>query len=363
MPVEITVIKSILVEPTFFEKITSTMPEWFQQGGIVMWLLLLTSCLVTTITLERAFTWLSYSIKKEHFAINDCFASLNKGQKEQALIFCQMDKTPALKMLEHGINTLPFSPQAKMDSYAKIQINKLSQGQSALNGAVPVALILGFLGAVLGLIESLTVLSQQNSDTLSSVIGATANALIPLAAALCVTLFAFIPYKLFQNKLHKLQQHLQNVSDEFSYICEQKRLITNQLSEIMKLQEKRINGAFTERTTHADQSEMPYHYEFKEGSDEVNVSLHTEMQDLHKTSQSSIIDMYKNELNSVTNNKKVVDGSPSPLIERYEEAANETQELYGVDEVELQEQQETAHLKTSQPHNEIADKYIEEIDK
>ena len=131
----------------------------------------------------------------------------------------------------------------------------------------------------------------------------------------------------------------------------------------MKLQEKRINGAFTERTTHADQSEMPYHYEFKEGSDEVNVSLHTEMQDLHKTSQSSIIDMYKNELNSVTNNKKVVDGSPSPLIERYEEAANETQELYGVDEVELQEQQETAHLKTSQVHNEIADKYIEEIDK
>lgn len=344
MPEEVTVIKSISVDPSFFEQIASAMPEWFLQGGVVMWLLLFTSFLVTTITLERSFAWLLYLTKKEHFAINDCFASLNKNQKQQALLFCKIENTPALNMLKHGINTLPFSPQQKMDSYAKIQVNKLSQGQPILSGAITVAIMLGLLGMTLGLIESLSNLSLQNSETLSTVIGAIADALIPFSASLCVALLAFIPYKLFQEQLNKLQQHLQNVSSEFSHICKQKHLITNQLSEIMKLQKRRIDGKSTETTTLAEQSEMPYHYEFKEGSDEVNVSLHSEMQDLHKTSQSSIIEMYKNELNIATKKQKVVDDAPSSLLETYKSAVNEKQELYGIDEVELQQQQETAHL-------------------
>ena len=91
----------------------------------------------------------------------------------------------------------------------------------------------------------------------------------------------------------------------------------------------------------------PYHYEFKEGSDEVNVNLHQDMQDLHKTTQSSIIDMYKDELNNSPKKKKIADDAPSSLIEMYESAVNEEQELYGINEVELQEQQESAHLKKS----------------
>ena len=90
---------------------------------------------------------------------------------------------------------------------------------------------------------------------------------------------------------------------------------------------------------------MPYHYEFKEGSDEVNVSLHKDMTDLNKTSQSSIMDMYKDELKTPTRKRKVADDAPPSLLDRYQHSANEEQELYGIDEVSLQEQQETAHLK------------------
>jgi len=348
MAVEVTVIKSTAVDPSFFQQLASTMPEWFQQGGVVMWLLLLTSFLVTIITLERASSWVNYLMKKEHFLINDCFASLNKNEKEQALLFCQTIDTPALNMLKHGIDTLPFSPKEKMNSYAQKQISNLSQGQSLLRSAVIIALLLGFLGTTLGLIDSLTSINQQGIETLSAVVGAVANALIALASGLCVALLAIIPYKLFQIQLQKLQQHLQSVASEFSHICQQKHLVTNQLSEIMKLQEKRLDSAFKETTTVAEQSEMPYHYEFKEGSDEVNVNLHNEMQDLRKTSQSSLIDMYKNELNIPGKKKKIADNAPSSLLDMYKDGVNEEQELYGINEVELQEQQETAHLKQTE---------------
>ena len=320
-------------------------------GGVVMWLLLLTSFLVTIISLERVSQWFTYRMKKEHFLINDCFASLNKNEKEQALIFCQTLDTPALNMLKHGIDTLPFAPQDKMDSYAKAQLSAFTQGQAFLSSAVIIALLLGFLGMLVSLIDSFNTLNLLGINTISAVVGAISDALIALASGLCVALFAYIPYKVFNTQIQQLTQHLKEISAEFSHICQQKHLITNQLSEIMKLQEKRLTSTSFETETVAEQSEMPYHYEFKEGSDEVNVNLHKEMSDLHKTSQSSLIDMYKNELNNPTKKKKGkkdTDNAPSSLIEMYQSAVNEEQELYGINEVELQEQQETAHLKQTQ---------------
>lgn len=345
MAVEVTVIKSTAVELSFFQQLAASMPEWFQQGGVIMWLLLFTSFLVTIVSLERTFSWISYLLKKEHFPINDCFASLNKNDKQRALIFCQSLDTPALNMLKQGIKSLPFSPKERMHSYAKHQVNLMLQGQAFLRSAIFIALLLGFLGTLLGLIDTLNTLHQAGNNNLSALFGAIANALIASALGVSVALFAFIPYKTFQHQANKLDAHLQKISGEFNYICQQKSLITNQISEIMALQEKRLSSATQTTETVAEQSEMPYHYEFKEGSDEVNVSLHKEMKGLHKTSQSSLIDMYKDELQQSPKKKKRTNNAHSSLFETHQDAVDEEQELYGVDEVKLQEQQETAHLK------------------
>lgn len=345
MTVEVTVIKSTAVDPTIIEQITDTMPTWFQQGGVVMWLLLLTSFIVTIITLERISAWVSYLLKKEHFLINDCFAALNKNNKEQALIACLTLDTPALNMLKHGIQSLPFSPQEKMQSYATDQVNLMSHGQAVLRAATVISLMLGLLGGLVGLIDSLNTLSYQSEILLGSILRAISHAMITCASGICISLLAFISYRVLQTQSEKLHAHLQKVSSEFNSICQQKTLVTNNISDIMALRDKRAKQAQETTETVAEQSEMPYHYEFKEGSDEVNVSLHKEMEDLNKTSQSSLIDMYKEELDSLPTKKRKDDKGQSSLAELYGSAVNEESELYGVNEVELQEQQENAHLK------------------
>ena len=91
----------------------------------------------------------------------------------------------------------------------------------------------------------------------------------------------------------------------------------------MRIQAASLNtghSAGTKTATVAEHSEMPYHYEFKEDSDEVNVSLHDEMDNINKTTQASLLELYA--------------GNP-----------DDQEEFYGIDEVKLQEQQETAHLK------------------
>ena len=320
----------VMDSTTLFQAIQQTMPQWFQQGGIVMWLLLLASFLTTIVTLERIFVWISYHLKQERFALNDCFASLNRHQKMHALQFCKKLDTPALNMLAHGINALPFSPHEKMQSYAEKQISLMSRGQSLLDTVITLAPMLGILGTVLGIIDSFHILSLQGVENPTAVVGGIAQALISTAMGLSVALLALLPYNLFRSCIQKLTLHLETVGSEFYHICHQKSLITNQASKIMQMQEQSLNSSTDSKAqtdTVAEHSEMPYHYEFKDGSDEVSVSLHDEMLDLNKPTQASLLDMYATDI--VHEN-----------------------EFYGVDEIKLQEQQETAHLKQQQANTE-----------
>ena len=303
---------------SIFQEIQQTMPQWFQQGGVVMWLLLLASFLSCIVTLERIFIWVNYHLKQERFALRDCFAALNQQQKMQALQFCQKLDTPALNMLAHGINALPFSPNEKMESYAEKQISLMSRGQSLLDTVITLAPMLGILGTVLGIIDSFNILSLQGVENPTAVVGGIAQALISTAMGLVVALLALLPYNLFRSFIQKLTLHLEGIGSEFYHICHQKSLITNQASKIMKVQEASLNAnnsTETKTDTVAEQNEMPYHYEFKEDSDEVNVSLHDEMKNINKITQASLLELYK-------------------------DGIDDKQEFYGIDEVKLQEQQE-----------------------
>jgi len=322
----------LIVNATIFHEIQQAMPLWFQQGGVVMWLLLLASFLTTLITIERLFLWSHYHFKKERYAVLDCFAALNQKEKTRALQCCKRLETPALQMLSYGIKALPFSPNEKMEAYAEEQISEMSRGQSLLDTIITLAPMLGILGTVLGIIDSFNILSLQGVDNPTAVVGGIAQALISTASGLVVALLALLPYNLFRSFIQKLTLHLELIGSEFNHICQQKRLITNQLSEIMKIQEETLDCKSSPKTatnTVEEQSEMPYHYEFKEDSDEVEVNIHKEMKGLNKS-------------------------SPASLLEMYSESLDDQHEFYGIDEVKLQELQETAHLKTDNKQQDTA---------
>lgn len=313
----------IAANASIFQQIQQTMPQWFQQGGIVMWLLLLASFLSSIVTIERVYVWIIYHLKKERFAIRDCFAALNQLQRTPALQFAQQLDTPALNMLSHGINSLPFSPNEKMQSYAEEQIGIMSRGQSLLDTVITMAPMLGILGTVLGIIDSFHILSLQGVENPTAVVGGIAQALVSTAMGLVVALLALLPYNIFRYFIQKLTLHLELIGSEFNHICQQKRLVSNETSKVVKEQEASLNNqeqANMRTETVAENSEMPYHYEFNEETNEVKVKLHSEMNNINKTSQASLLEMYSDNIDN-------------------------KDEFYGVDEVKLQELQEKAHLQ------------------
>lgn len=264
-----------------FQEINQSMPHWFQQGGIVMWLLLLASFLTTTVTLERLFVWTFYSSKKERFAIHNCFASLNRLNPKEAQQFTQSLNSPASNMLKEGLRALPFPANEKMENQAEKELSRMSQGQSLLDTVITLAPMLGILGTVLGIIDSFNILSLQGVDNPTAVVGGIAQALISTAMGLCVALLALLPYNLFRSFLQKLTLRLETVATEFNHISQQKRLVTKEVSPIVKDQEKSLLTP----TNNTDRSETPYYQKFTASGEE------------KKTSASSLMEMFEEEEN------------------------------------------------------------------
>jgi len=297
-----------LASISLFQQFQQTMPQWFQQGGVVMWLLLLASFLTSIVTLERIFIWTKYYLAGECAVLHNCFSALNQSQKTEALRLCQTLDSPALNMLAHGINALPFAPNEIMESYAEKQISLMSRGQSLLDTVITLAPMLGILGTVLGIIDSFNILSLQGVENPTAVVGGIAQALISTAMGLCVALLALLPYNLFRAFIQKLTLHLEGSGSEFYHLCQQKSLISNRSSDILESQEASDTqddsaSHKTERIadlidTVADHKEMPYHYEFREGSDKVKVKLHADIPDIHKTTQESLLEMYTNAIDN-----------------------------------------------------------------
>ncbi|WP_417696274.1 MotA/TolQ/ExbB proton channel family protein [Psychromonas sp.] len=277
---------------TWLDPITQYMPTWFQQGGSIMWLLLLLSIITNVVILERLFFWFIYSLQKERYIVQECFAALTRQQKTEALLACQALKSPALTMLQEGINLLPLSPKERMTYAQKIQISQMSRGQKLLRSAMFITPILGLSGALLILTQSFDMFSHQTIQDAAVIIPSIAQALIPLTCSVAILLLILVPHQLFRSLLIKQTLHLENIRHQFHHICMQHHLVQTSeeapspKEEVVKQENKPVS----------EQQEMPYHYEFSDETGEVHVAIHEQTEAIKQVPHSAIAKMYNQEL-------------------------------------------------------------------
>jgi len=280
---------------TWLDPVTQQMPTWFQQGGSIMWLLLLMSIITNVVILERLYFWFIYGLQKERFIVQECFASLARKQKTEALLVCQSLKTPALAMLQEGINLLPLSPKERMVYNQKVQIDQMSRGQKLLHSAMFITPILGFSGALLILTQSFDIFTHQQIQDTTTAIPSIAKALIPLTCSIAILLLILIPQQLFRALLTKQTLHLENIRHQFNHICMQHHLVQTS-PEAFTAEKETIKE---ENKTVSEQQEMPYHYEFSDETGEVNVTIHEQTEAIKQVPHSAIAKMYNQELASI----------------------------------------------------------------
>jgi biopolymer transport protein ExbB len=176
-----------------------TARQLMEQGGWVMWPLLVMSLVSMTMTFERLLFWITTSRPgraRQVITLSDLFRKGNKDGVRSAIRGDMSVYARACSgLLERG-----SSDAAVIETVESVRpsIERFAAAQSTIITAAP---LLGILGTVTGIIQSFSLLSDGVSERVtdpSLVAGGVAEALITTAFGMVVAILALIPYSIFR---------------------------------------------------------------------------------------------------------------------------------------------------------------------
>lgn len=191
--------------------------EFFQKGGIVMYVLLLCSLLVTSIGIER-FTYYNKSDSGREFARRFC-KSMDEGNFSGTLSLLNNSSGSLSRLIGEAVNMLGRAvSREKVSGYLEIQsgiiIARLRQRLYYLSVIVTMAPLLGLLGTISGMISAFSVFNVQSGQA-TAITGGVGEALIATAMGLCVAILSLAVHAYFNQRLENI---ITDMEQCFSYV-------------------------------------------------------------------------------------------------------------------------------------------------
>ncbi len=176
--------------------------EIFQAGGPAMWPLLGLSILSLGTILERIWFWAS-TLLKERDTVNRVLDAATSNWQAAREVALSTRRQPIGRYLSAPLRLANPDPEVfrlALEASADDELAAMRQGDRILEAVIALAPLLGLLGTVLGLIESLGSLriSDLGTQATAGVTLGIGNALISTAAGLIVAITSLAFYRLFQ---------------------------------------------------------------------------------------------------------------------------------------------------------------------
>jgi biopolymer transport protein ExbB len=188
------------------------------KGGWVMIPIILLSFVAAYIFIERYYV-IRKATKEDQNFMNRIKDYIHDGKIEAALALCRATNSPSARMVEKGISRLgrPLQDiQTAIENVGKLEISKLEKGfptLATITGAEP---MLGFLGTVIGMVQSFYNMEQAgNNIDVSMMSGGIYTALITTVAGLIVGILGYFAYNTLVVRTEKVVFNLEATSTEF----------------------------------------------------------------------------------------------------------------------------------------------------
>ncbi|MCX7821656.1 MAG: MotA/TolQ/ExbB proton channel family protein [Brevinematales bacterium] len=185
--------------------------SYFQQGGPVMYLILLASIVGLAVFIERWF-YLE-KVKQNARMINERMKEKLKGLRlDEAIAVCENHPGAASNIIKAGLEVASKSREEiekAMEDAAKFEIPKLQKNLPVLGTIVSISTLLGLLGTVLGMIISSSVLATKGMSDPAKLIGGIAQALITTAYGLIVAIPAVVAYNYLNAKIENIVNEIE----------------------------------------------------------------------------------------------------------------------------------------------------------
>jgi biopolymer transport protein ExbB len=180
----------------------------FEEGGWIMWPILVTSIVALSVIVERFIWWLSEARKRDLLKLDRVFAALEKQNLKEASSLAGSSKDAILRVLWYGLNHSHSSLQGALQVSAGIELERAGRFIVVLDTIVTLAPLLGLLGTVTGLMRAFFKLGEAELSV-TAIGGGIAEALIATACGLGIAIFSLVALNYYSAKLSKFQFELQ----------------------------------------------------------------------------------------------------------------------------------------------------------
>ncbi len=176
--------------------------EIIQKGGVAMWPLLVLSILAVGTIFERLWFWASLLLR-EREVVNRVLDAASRNWQAAREIALEARRQPIGRYLYAPLRLANPDPDVfrlALESAADEELASMRRGDKLLEAVIALAPLLGLLGTVLGLINSLGSIRISDLGTASTA-GVTlgiAEALISTATGLILAITSLVFYRLFQ---------------------------------------------------------------------------------------------------------------------------------------------------------------------
>jgi len=182
--------------------------KWFQEGGMVMWILLIISLISWCFIFERLFFIMSeyLSCKKMQLQLQDNLSATDEclsGNSQIAKVLRTITNNQDLKKEE---NSLILRTQLKEESV------KLHSGLTFLEITASISPLLGLLGTVLGMVEVFSVIAKVGVGDPLILSSGISKALTTTVFGLIVAIPALTAFSLFERKIENIIQIMEKFS-------------------------------------------------------------------------------------------------------------------------------------------------------
>lgn len=185
--------------------------QYFEQGGPIMWPILITAIVAVAVVGERVFWWTRESFRRDPQGLEKVFAAIENGDFRAAAEMSKDSSDPIIRMIWHGMNHHHSSLQGALQVAAGVELQKAGRFLTVMDTLVTLAPLLGLLGTVTGIFG--TFLSIGDVElAVEKVTGGIGEALIATMCGLAIAIVALIPFNYFTGKLARLQFELESAA-------------------------------------------------------------------------------------------------------------------------------------------------------
>jgi len=189
------------------------------QGGPVIYLLLVCSIIAITIIVERLFFWWRERRNANVEQLETFFDHVHRGEIDKARKIANDNENPLLDSMLSALNHSEDPRMHAMHEALELEIERaLDRTRAYLGGLDTIATLtplLGIFGTVLGIIQSFQVLGQSGVPDPQAVGAGLAEALITTAAGLAVAMPSLIFHNFFLSLSEKHVSRIDKFHREF----------------------------------------------------------------------------------------------------------------------------------------------------